>query len=169
MLASCRRYRLRWKTHFIWLTASLPDSASYHYYTNLCCLTLNRFTPHQPRCCYKAPRVFPDLPAGNPLPRHTETTAWRYANVDAIRLWKHLQGHHTQPFFSLPPFSTSFNLSRVPSIITMSPTPPLGKVSFWWINGKRPLQQVKAGAVLCHCHSSGSDKQFAYLLKYYRN
>lgn len=60
--------------------------------------SVNRFTPHQPHCCCKAPWVFLKLPAGNPLPRYT---ARRYANVDAIRLWKHLQGHQSNPLSPL--------------------------------------------------------------------
>lgn len=82
----------------------------------------------------------------------------RYANVDAIRLRKHLQGHHTNP--SPPSFSASFNPSLFPSIITMSPA-PLGKFPFGELTGKGLYSVIVKAVALT--------KQFAYLLKYYRN
>lgn len=86
--------------------------------------------PRWPRRRHKAPLALPNPPAGNPLRRHMEATARRSANVDAIRLRKHLQGRsETSPLF--PP-TTHFLLllitPSVPSIITMSPAPPVGKV-----------------------------------------
>lgn len=77
-------------------------------------------------------------------------TARRYANVDAIRLRKHLRGRHTNPPPPLlpPSLPTSFNLSLSPSIITMSPPPPLGNFPFGELTGKRALQRVSRRSTL---------------------
>lgn len=114
VVPSCRCGRLRWRTHLIWLTASLPDSG-YHYQSNLCCLTLNRFTPHQPRGCCKAPWVFPNSPAGNPLPRHTETNGTKVRKCWCNQVAKTSPG---PPHNSPPPPSPPLLIS--PSLLQLS-------------------------------------------------
>lgn len=154
---------LKWRTHLIWLTASLPDT-SYHYHSSLCRLTLNRFTLHQAHCCCKTPWVFPNSPAGNPLPRHTETNGTKVRKCWCNQVEKTSPGPSYNPLSPLSPsFLTSFNLSLPPSINTMSP-PPLGNFPFGELTatGKLVLYSVTVIAV-------APTKQFAYLLKYYRN
>lgn len=88
-------------------------------------------------------------------------TAQRCANVDAIRLRKHLRGYHANPRSPPSPLLLISPLS--PSINTMSP-PPLGNFPFGELTatGKLALYSVTVIAV-------APTKQFAYLLKYYRN
>lgn len=111
-------------------TASQTD----HYHSNLSRLESQQveLAPAGHAAVTKAPLALPNLPpAGNPLRRHMEATARRCANVDAIRFAKTSPGpQRNQP--PPAPSTTHFLLllitPSVPSIITMSPAPPVGKV-----------------------------------------